>query len=135
MHIVSIAGAPAEEFSERGAQGVKRKTFVDQTTGTRRFVLRYYALEPGGQTPYDIHPYEHIVIITKGAGTVLTLAQGAPSMRRIQEGDVIYIGEKEPHQFLNTGSSSLEFHCFRGMAELYAPAVDQALRSSAGSAP
>jgi quercetin dioxygenase-like cupin family protein len=91
-------------------------------------------LEPGGQTPYDIHPYEHIVIVTNGAGSVLTVSEGVPTMRRIQEGDVIYIGEKEPHQFLNTGASRLEFHCFRGTAELYTPAVENALRAGTGSA-
>lgn len=119
MHIVNIEAVEFKEYLERGARGVKRKTLVDSSTGSKRFYLRYYRLEPGGQTPFDVHDYEHIVVITRGRGSLLTISSGSPSMKGIKEGDVIFIASREPHQFINTGSSELEFLCFRGAEILY----------------
>jgi quercetin dioxygenase-like cupin family protein len=119
MYIVSIEAVEFREFSERGARGVKRKTLVDASVGSKRFYLRYYRVEPGGQTPLDIHDYEHIVVITKGRGSVLTMVSGAPTIKSVRQGDVIFIASREPHQFINTGSSELEFLCFRGADVLY----------------
>jgi quercetin dioxygenase-like cupin family protein len=119
MYIVSIEAVEFREFSERGARGVKRKTLVDASIGSKRFYLRYYRVEPGGQTPLDIHDYEHIVVITKGRGSVLTMVNGAPTIKSVRQGDVIFIASREPHQFINTGSSELEFLCFRGADVLY----------------
>jgi len=62
MYIVNIEAVEFSEFSERGARGVKRKTLVDASVGSKRFYLRYYRVEPRGQTPLDVHDYEHIVV-------------------------------------------------------------------------
>ncbi len=119
MHIVNIESVGFNEYSERGARGVRRKTLIDSSAGSKRFYLRYYRLDPGGQTPFDIHDYEHIVVITRGRGSLLTINNGSPSIKSIKEGDVIFIASREPHQFINTGSSELEFLCFRGAEILY----------------
>jgi len=119
LYIVNMEAVEFKEYLERGARGVKRKILVDDSSGSKRFYLRYYRLEPGGQTPFDIHDYEHIVVITKGRGSLLTMNNGVPSMKGIKEGDVIFIASREPHQFINTGGSELEFLCFRGAEILY----------------
>ncbi len=76
LYIVNMEAVEFKEYLERGARGVKRKTLVDDSSGSKRFYLRYYRLEPGGQTPFDIHDYEHIVVITKGRGSLLTMNIG-----------------------------------------------------------
>lgn len=119
MHIVNIEAVDFKEYLERGARSVRRKTLIDSSVGSKRFYLRYYRLEPGGQTPFDIHDYEHIVVITRGRGSLLTINNGSPSIKSIREGDVVFIASREPHQFINTGSSELEFLCFRGAEILY----------------
>ncbi len=119
MYIVNIDSVEYKPFSERGAKGVERKVLVDASKGSKRFYLRYYRLSPGGQTPFDIHDYEHIVVITKGEGRILTLKSGTPTMKTIKKGDVIFIESREPHQFINTSNSELEFLCFRGAEILY----------------
>jgi mannose-6-phosphate isomerase-like protein (cupin superfamily) len=50
---------------------------------------------------------------------VLTMVNGAPTIKSVRQGDVIFIASREPHQFINTGSSELEFLCFRGADVLY----------------
>lgn len=119
MYIVNLESVEYIDYTERGARGVKRKTLVDASVGSKRFYLRYYRLEPGGQTPLDVHDYEHIVVITKGRGSLLTITNGSPSIRAVKQGDVIFIASREPHQFINTSSSELEFLCFRGAEILY----------------
>jgi len=130
VYIVNIEAVEYREFSERGARGVKRKTLVDASVGSKRFYLRYYRLEPGGQTPLDVHDYEHIVVITRGRGSVLTIVNGAPSMKSVKEGDVVFISSREPHQFINTGTSELEFLCFRGADILYREDVRRIIEGS-----
>lgn len=119
MLITRPAQVSAEAFEERGARGVLRRTLVSEAQGSKFFRLRFYSLQPGGQTPYDVHVYEHLVIVTSGEGSVLTRLKGVPMVRSIREGDVVYIGPGEPHQFINTGTRPLEFYCFGTSPSLY----------------
>jgi len=112
----------AEPFEERGARGAQRRTLVAEENGSKFFRLRFYSLQEGGQTPFDVHPYEHVVIVTRGQGSLLTRLGGVPQAKRIGEGDIIYIGPNEPHQFINTGTGPLEFYCFGTSSELYGEA-------------
>ncbi len=70
MLIVNFSEREFEEFSERGARNTLRKTIVSDRDGSKMCRLRYYVIQPGGQTPYDIHDYEHIVIVVGGRGTL-----------------------------------------------------------------
>lgn len=119
MYITNIEAGEFGDFAERGARGVRRKTLVGPGEGSLRFYLRYYRLEPGGRTPLDVHDYEHIVVITKGRGSLVSVENGSPSIKSIKQGDVIFIGSREPHQFVNTGEADMEFLCFRGSEALY----------------
>jgi len=123
MLIIDSQSLAFEEFAERGARGTSRKTFVLE----KLFRLRYYRLAPGGQTPFDIHDYEHVVIIMKGSGAVVTKEDGMPRIHHVKAGTVVYISSREPHQFVNTGEESLEFYCFSTSSILYTETVAEAL--------
>jgi len=113
-----------EEFNERGAQRVMRKKLIDERFGSLRFFLRYYRIEPSGMTPYDVHNYEHILIVTRGKGSILTIEEGRPVIKEIKENDVIFIKANEPHQIINTSNTTLEFFCFRGNEALYSEEIE-----------
>jgi Cupin domain. len=132
MYITSLKNTTYEAFNERGATKVKRKTLVDSKNGSYRFYLRYYSLEPGGMTPYDIHNYEHILIITKGKGSILTFENNIPKMVDIKENDIVFIKANEPHQIINTSNDILEFFCFRGTEVLYSDEVEKIIKSKLG---
>jgi len=119
MQILNLSQVSFEDFKERGAKGVIRKTLVSEKNGSKFFRLRYYKLEKGGQTPFDIHDYEHVLIVTKGSGYLLTLINGVPSMRKLTEGDVVYISSREPHQLINMDQETFEFYCFGTSQSLY----------------
>ncbi len=123
MLIVNFSERGFEEFSERGAMNTLRKTIVSDRDGSKMCRLRYYSILPGGQTPYDIHDYEHIVIVVGGRGTILSKEGETPVMRQIRSNDVVYIRSREPHQFINTGEKPLEFLCFSTSQHLYSQEV------------
>ncbi|MEM3032203.1 MAG: cupin domain-containing protein [Nitrososphaerota archaeon] len=108
MRIAKWSEVGYEEFTERGSSGTVRKTFVNE----EMFRLRYYVVQPGGQTPFDIHDYEHVVIVVKGRGSIVSREDGAPRIYHVGEGDIIHIMSMDPHQFVNTGDSPFEFYCF-----------------------
>ncbi len=78
-----------------------------------------YEIEPGGQTPYDQHPYEHEVYVLKGKGNLLMVHKGIPLVREIEEGDAIFIASNQVHQFVNTGDESFRMLCVKGAEHLY----------------
>ncbi|HLI46928.1 MAG TPA: cupin domain-containing protein [Geobacterales bacterium] len=128
MIIRSLDQIEFESFNERGAQKVVRKKVIDERFGSMRFFLRYYRIEPGGMTPYDVHNYEHILIISKGKGAILTIEEGKPTTKQIKANDVIFIKANEPHQIINTGESILEFFCFRGNEILYSEEIENKIK-------
>ncbi len=125
MLIKKLEEEKYEEFNERGARKTFRKKIIDDRFGSFRFFLRYYKIEAGGMTPYDIHNYEHIIIVTKGEGSILTIENGSPVLKKISKNDVIFIKANEPHQIINTGNEDLEFHCFRGNEILYEKELEE----------
>ena len=69
--------------------------------------MRHFSVEPGGHTPRHHHDYEHQVVVLKGRGEAFDQGE----TREISEGDVIFVGADDEHQFLNTGETPLEFLC------------------------
>ncbi|MEM0982775.1 MAG: cupin domain-containing protein [Planctomycetota bacterium] len=90
-----------------GASGVTMAVLVGRGDGAPTFAMRAFEVEPGGHTPRHSHDYEHEVMVTGGAGTVLL--EGAE--RPITSGDVIYVPADEEHQFKQSGSEPLKFVC------------------------
>lgn len=92
---------------EPGAVGVKMRVVIGEEEGAPNFIMRHFSVEPGGQSPYHSHPWEHEVFVLKGEGKVI---QGDKTFR-ISPGYVVYIPPGEEHQFVNDGNGPLEFLC------------------------
>jgi quercetin dioxygenase-like cupin family protein len=92
---------------EPGIVGVKMRVVIGEEEGAPNFIMRHFSVEPGGQSPYHSHPWEHEVFVLKGEGEVI---QGDKAFR-ISPGNVIYIPSGEEHQFVNKGNELMEFLC------------------------
>jgi len=92
---------------EPGIVGVKMRVVIGEEEGAPNFIMRHFSVEPGGQSPYHSHPWEHEVFVLKGEGEVI---QGDKAFR-ISPGNVIYISPGEEHQFVNKGNELMEFLC------------------------
>jgi len=96
-----------------GPRGVSVRWLVGRQEGAPYFAVRYYEVEPGGQTIYDQHTHDHGVIILRGKGKVRL----GERMHDVSFGDVVYIPPNEVHQFENSGNETFAFLCVIGNKE------------------
>lgn len=100
-HYSEVAAEPAE------APGTKIRWLIDQHDGAPNFAMRVIEVEPGAQTPFHGHGWEHEVFILSGQGTV----ESAAGPSQLQEGDVVYVAPDEEHCFVNQGEEVFRFIC------------------------
>jgi len=104
-------------------KGTAKKTWgkylIGDKDGAKKFHMRIFIVEPGGQTSYDQHIYEHEVFVLKGKGKLVTIKDGNKVETQIKAGDAIFIESNEIHQIFNEGDEPLEFICIKGVKEIY----------------
>ena len=106
MVIKKLEEVPYEEMS--AFKGVKKQILIGPKDGSGEIVMRYFSLEPGGNTPYHSHGFPHVVKIEKGQGIVIDEnGKGHP----LECNHVAYIQDDEIHGFKNTGAESFDFIC------------------------
>jgi quercetin dioxygenase-like cupin family protein len=89
-------------------KGVSRTELVaESATPELPFHVRYFEIEPGGFTSLERHQHEHVVLVTRGRGTVLL----GEASKEIGVGDVIHVRGGELHQFRAEGSERFGFYC------------------------
>jgi quercetin dioxygenase-like cupin family protein len=104
VHFTEIAG---KEVEECGAKSVRVKWLISEEDGAKNFAMRYFEVEPGGQTPYHSHNWEHEVFVLDGKGIVV--CEG--SEKEIGPGYVAFIPPNAEHCLKNTGNKGLCFLC------------------------
>jgi quercetin dioxygenase-like cupin family protein len=107
MKIRPIKAHRQELVTVSGAKGARIRMLIGPEDGAANFHMRHFEVEIGGCTPHHSHAHEHECLVLKGDGIVKS-EQGD---RPFKQGDVIFVGPNEVHQFLNTGDSSCEFIC------------------------
>jgi quercetin dioxygenase-like cupin family protein len=89
------------------AAGVSIQWLIDESHGAPSFAMRRFVIEPGGQTPFHRHPWEHEVYVLGGNGLLVT----DEGEREIEQNIAILIGPNENHQFCALPEGPLEFLC------------------------
>lgn len=95
-----------------GGTGVSRHTIVggrkhDPSEPGPAMELRYFELQPGAASRLEKHEHEHYVIVRRGDGYAVI----GDVATEITEGDVVYVGALELHQFVNRGDRPFGFYC------------------------
>jgi len=80
-----------------GARGVTKQVPISAGEGTPNFCFRVFTIEPGGNTPFHSHPFEHLNYVISGKG--LLMAEN--SQYAIQSGDFALVLPGEKHQYRN----------------------------------
>ncbi|MBM3494148.1 MAG: cupin domain-containing protein [Armatimonadetes bacterium] len=96
-----------------GAVGCQMGELITARDGAPTFAMRRFTVEPGGNTPYHSHPWEHEVYVLSGCGAVRTEAGLEP----IASGRAVLILPRETHSFVNNGDAPMEFLCMIPVAE------------------
>jgi len=106
MVIKYIKDIPYEDMS--AFKGIKKQILVGPKDGSNEIVMRYFSVEPGGNTPYHNHGFPHVVKVEKGEGAVIDKDGKEYALECNQ---VIYVSDDEIHSFKNTGTGSFDFIC------------------------
>jgi quercetin dioxygenase-like cupin family protein len=106
MVIKNLKEVPYEEMS--AYKGVKKQILIGPRDGSVEIIMRYFSLEPGGNTPYHSHGFPHVVKVEKGKGMVV---DENGKEHALECNQVVYIQDDEVHGFKNTGDESFDFIC------------------------
>ena len=64
-------GVELEEYNKGGAKGSSKRVIIGPKDGANNFSVRYFEVERGGQTSFDLHEHDHGIIILRGKARVL----------------------------------------------------------------
>ncbi len=107
MKITNFKNVEAEEVAEPGAKGVTIRWLISEKDDAPNFAMRLFEMEPGGNTPYHKHKWEHEVFVLEGKGSLVT-EQRTFSLNK---GDAVFVPGGENHQFKNASEETLVFLC------------------------
>ncbi len=97
----------AEAYDSPGVLAVSVRWLIGPKEGAAHFAMRYFEIEPGGETPVDSHEHDHGVMVLRGKGRVL-LGDDALD---VSFGDTIYVSPHEEHRFKCLGQEPFGFLC------------------------
>ena len=100
-------GVQVQPYERGGAVGGSVRVVIGPEDGAHDFTMRYFEIEPGGQSSFDRHEHDHGVYILKGRAKVLI----GWDVHDVGSGDVVYIAPNEQHQFESIGEEPLGFLC------------------------
>ncbi len=96
-----------EDVRADGADGVSKRVLISEVDGAPNFIMRQFTIQPGGNTPYHTHDWEHEVYVLSGTGRV----KQSDGVRELSAGSVVLVLPNEEHGFDNTGDTPLIFLC------------------------
>ncbi len=99
---------PALDISDgQTVVNAKKRVLIGPDRGAPNFIMRLFALDQGGFSPYHKHEWEHEVFVLTGEGVV----KGQGFEKRVKAGDFIYVPPNEEHQFCSVGKEEFSFIC------------------------
>lgn len=107
MIVRQYTDVKTEAINADGAEGVTKRVLISGADGAPNFIMRQFAIEPGGNTPYHTHDWEHEVYVLSGKGQV----RQSDGVRDLSAGSVVLVLPKEEHGFINSGAEPLVFLC------------------------
>jgi quercetin dioxygenase-like cupin family protein len=100
-------GVVEKRYDAPDVVGATGKVLIGPAEDAPNFRIRYFRVEPGGNTSLDQHPHEHGVFILHGQASVLLGDQEVTVGPR----DVVYVPGDQAHQFRALGEQPLGFLC------------------------
>lgn len=97
-----------KDVDEEGIVKVKQQILIGPEDGSQNIIMRRFRVFAGGNTPYHIHPHEHVVKIEKGKGLIVDVSENEIP---INAGQSLLVAGGEKHQFKNPFDDPLEFLC------------------------
>lgn len=107
MFIEHVKNIKSVSISAPGVTGASKQTLIGPPQGWDGWVMRQFALTPGGHTPRHSHAWPHINYVVSGKGTLFLEGQE----HGLESGSVAYVPGGSEHQFMNKGDQEFSFIC------------------------
>jgi quercetin dioxygenase-like cupin family protein len=108
MKIIAIDQVETKKVQMEGAAGAWKQMPLGSVDGAPVYSYRVFTIEPGGNTPYHSHPYEHMNFIIEGQGI---LVNEAGEEKELKKGDFALVNPNEKHQYRNNSSGIFKMIC------------------------
>lgn len=108
MKIVSLNQVEKKKVNMEGAAGAWKQLPLGSKDNAPVYAYRVFTVEPGGNTPFHSHPYEHMNYVIEGKGV---LVNGNGEEKPIQAGDFALVEPDEKHQYRNAGDKPFIMIC------------------------
>ena len=103
MKIIPLNKVSKNKVEMKGAIGASKQIPLSKNDGAPVYSYRVFTLEPGGNTPYHQHNYEHMNYVIEGEGYLVNEdGQKLP----VNKGDFALVLPNEKHQYLNRSSEN-----------------------------
>ena len=99
MKIIAIDQVEKKRVEMEGASGAWKQLPLGSSDGAPVYSYRVFTVKPGGNTPYNSHPYEHMNFIIEGQGVIINEAGEA---KPLKAGDFALVNPNEKHQYRNS---------------------------------
>jgi ribulose-bisphosphate carboxylase large chain len=105
----SWKGIRDEPYKQKEGDWAKiiRRVLIGSHGETTKFHVRYFEISAGGNSSFEKHRHEHVVICLRGKGVVIT----GRKKRTMEYLDTIYIPPHTPHQLSNPFRVPFGFLC------------------------
>lgn len=107
MKIKSLKDIQASKVEDPDVKGVTIRWLISEKDGAPNFAMRLFEIEPGGNTPFHKHKWEHEVFILEGKGSFVTDRGSFP----LNKDDAVFVPGEENHQFKSSSREKLAFLC------------------------
>mgnify|MGYP001072878817 CR=1 FL=1 len=97
----------SEKVEGKDYKGVTVRWLITRDDGAENFAMRFFEVEPGGQTELHSHDWEHEVFILKGKGLVVC----GDVNSEVTHGCAVFIPASIKHCFKNPEDEKLGFLC------------------------
>lgn len=108
MKIVSLDKIEKKKVEMEGAAGAWKQLPLGRIDKVPVYSYRVFTLEPGGNTPFHQHPFEHMNYIIEGEGA---LVNGKGEETPLKAGDFAFVEPDEKHMYRNKGKSNFKMIC------------------------
>ncbi|NOX87085.1 MAG: cupin domain-containing protein [Chlorobi bacterium] len=98
MKIISLNDVEKKKVNMSGAEKAWKQMPLSTADGVPVFSWRVFTIEPGGQTPFHQHPYEHMNYVIEGEGVLVDIEGNE---RTIKQGYFALVMPNEKHQYRN----------------------------------
>ena len=97
MKVVDLDHVPRIKVDMEGAKSTYKQIPISKSDGSSLFSFRVFTIEPGGHTPFHMHPFEHLNYVISGHGSIVSENKES----KIKKGDFAFMPSDEKHQYRN----------------------------------